>query len=295
MTLLDSVPFAPIVKLDDADPAGPEDGEDEYVSAVAAVEIALYVMLEGFDKPPLLVTEMVLLPADEGVYVNEPDVEPLVSVNVVGLKVPPAPPSLGVTMTLLDSVPFAPIAKFAEAAPTLPDVGLAEYVSAVAAGLVAVYVIAEGLVKPPLLLSVIDFAPELTGVYVNEPDVVPLDNVNVDGVNVPPAPLSLGVTVTLPLNAPLVVTLNAAEAAPTLPDVGLAEYVSAVAYTVLSTHTALSNVPVPAPIGTTQYTPAVPADILESVALTSGDDGLLPDARNILASIVEPAARISIV
>jgi hypothetical protein len=66
----------------------------------------------------------------------------------------------------------------------------------------AVYVIVTGSVNPPLLVTAIVLAPVLAGVYVNVPVGDPVVRFTEVGVNVPPAALSFGVTITVPVMAP---------------------------------------------------------------------------------------------
>ena len=66
---------------------------------------------------------IVFTPVEAGVYVNVPVGVPLLIATVVGVNVPPAPPSAGVTVTVPVIVPFAPTVKFVDATLTVPDDG----------------------------------------------------------------------------------------------------------------------------------------------------------------------------
>jgi len=167
----------------------------------------------------VFVTLIDLTPVDKGVYVNVPDVAPLFNVMDDGVNVPPPLESDGVTSTDDESEPFAATVKFVDAVLTTPDDG-PDSVSAVATPLVAVYVIELGLDNPPLLVTLIVFAPDVAGVYVNVAVVEPLLIFTVVGVNVPPPPLSLGVTVTVPVIVPSAPTVKFVDAVPTDPELG---------------------------------------------------------------------------
>ena len=80
-------------------------------------------MLDGFVSEPLFVTDIVFVPALAGVYVNVPVGVPLLMDTVVGVNVPPPPPSDGVTTTVPVIAPFAPMLKFDDATPTVHVVG----------------------------------------------------------------------------------------------------------------------------------------------------------------------------
>ena len=84
--------------------------------------------------------------------------DPLLMLTVVGAKVPPPPPSLGVTTTVPVIAPFAPTVKLVLATPTTPLDGPVSVV-AVAALELAVYVRLAGLLSPPLFVTLIVFAP----------------------------------------------------------------------------------------------------------------------------------------
>jgi hypothetical protein len=79
--------------------------------------------LAGVVNPPLLVAEIVRAPVVDGVYVKVAVGVPALILTVVGLKVPPAPPSDGVTTTVPVIAPLAPTKKFVEARLTVPVVG----------------------------------------------------------------------------------------------------------------------------------------------------------------------------
>jgi hypothetical protein len=80
-------------------------------------------------------------------------------------------------------------------------------------------VVAEGLVNPPLLVTEILFVPVVAPVYVNV--AVPIPEIEAElGVNVPPAPLSLGVTTTVPLTKPSEPTVKFDDAFPIVLVVG---------------------------------------------------------------------------
>jgi hypothetical protein len=107
--------ITPTVKLVDAWLAYPSIGKLLNTNDIGCVD--WNVRLDGFVKPPLFVIEIVSVPRADGVYVNVPVRVPLLRVSVVGLKVPPAPPSDGVTTTDDDSIPFVDTVKLLEAAP----------------------------------------------------------------------------------------------------------------------------------------------------------------------------------
>lgn len=79
----------------------------------------------------------------------------------------------------------------------------------------------DGSVSVPLFVVLIVFAPVEAGVYVNVPVVFPVVMLTDDGVNVPPAPESLGVIVTVPVAAAFKVTVKFDEAVPGFPVAGL--------------------------------------------------------------------------
>ncbi len=68
-------------------------------------------------------------------------------------------------------------------------------------------------------MTEITFAPKDGGVYVKV-SVEVVVSVTVEGVNVPPAPLSLGVTTTDPATDPFEPTVKFVEAFPNAPEVG---------------------------------------------------------------------------
>lgn len=150
---------------------------------------------------------------------NVPDVEPLVNVRDKGVNVPPELESEGVTFTDDAKDPLAATVKFVDAVLTAPDDG-PDSVSAVAAPLVAVYVIGLGFDNPPLLVTLIVLAPDDAAVYVNVVVGEPLLIFTVVGVKVPPLPLSLGVTVTVPVIVPSAPTVKFVDAVPTEPELG---------------------------------------------------------------------------
>jgi hypothetical protein len=75
----------------------------------------------GFDSPPLLVAATVREPSVEGVYVNVFASLAADHVRLVGLNVPPAPPSLGVIVPV--NGPFGVIVKLLDATFTVPLAG----------------------------------------------------------------------------------------------------------------------------------------------------------------------------
>jgi hypothetical protein len=118
-----TLPFALTVKLVDATPVAPAVGPVS-VTAVAADDVAVYVIVAGFVSDWLFVTEIVFAPTLDGVYVNVCAVDvPSGIVTLVGVNVPPAPPSDGVTTVAAATLPFALTVKFVDAAPTAPVVG----------------------------------------------------------------------------------------------------------------------------------------------------------------------------
>lgn len=88
--------------------------------------------------------------------------EPLEMMTLVGVNVPPALLSLGVTVTGAVSVPLAPTVKFVDGTPVFPLVGPVR-VTAVATA-AAVYPIEDGSVSPPLFVVLMVFAPALLAV-----------------------------------------------------------------------------------------------------------------------------------
>ena len=89
---------------------------------------------------------------------NVPVGDPELMLTVVGVKVPPSPLSEGVTTTVPVIAPFAPTVKLLDATSTVPELG-PDSVTAVAAAADAVYVILLGLLRLPLLVTLIVFAP----------------------------------------------------------------------------------------------------------------------------------------
>jgi hypothetical protein len=77
----------------------PVEGPD--IEYPVAAGTAVNVILAGFNRPPLLVTLMVLVPTDPGVYANVVEGTPVLNVTVEGVNVPPPPLSVGVTVTML--------------------------------------------------------------------------------------------------------------------------------------------------------------------------------------------------
>ena len=94
--------------------------------------LAVYVMLLGFVRLPLLVTLIVLAPLVAGVYVNVAVGVPLLMLTVGGVNVPPLAASLGVTTTVPVIAPFAPAGKFVDAVEAVPDVGPDKVISVAA-------------------------------------------------------------------------------------------------------------------------------------------------------------------
>jgi len=80
----------------------------------------------------------------------------------------------------------------------------------------------DGFASAPPLLFVVDIVnvPGDAGVYVNVALEEPGLSVIVDGVNIPPAPPSFGVTTTLEDVAPFNPTLKLLDATPTVPVLG---------------------------------------------------------------------------
>jgi hypothetical protein len=175
-------------------------------------------MLDGSVSEPLLVTLSVFVPVDAGVYVNVPVGEPLEMLTVVGVKVPPPPPSAGVTITVPVITPFAPTVKFVDATPLTPVVGPVNVIAVAAE--VETYEILDGSDNDPLFVTLSVLVPVEAGVYVNVPVGDPLEILTVVGVNVPPLPASDGVTTTVPVIVPFAPTVKSVDATPVTPVVG---------------------------------------------------------------------------
>jgi hypothetical protein len=143
------------------------------------------------------VTAIVFAPTEAGVYLNVAEGAPVVRLTVVGVNVPPPAPALGVTVTGPGTEVPATSAtvKFVESAPVSPELGPDNvYVVAYA----AVKVIAAGSISPLLLVALIVFAPADGAMYVNVTEGAAVVSPTLLGVKVPPAPPSLGVTITEP-------------------------------------------------------------------------------------------------
>ena len=130
---------------------------------VTPPELAVYEIGDGLLSPPLFVTLIECVAALAAVYVKVAVGVPLLMFTAAGVKVPPAPLSLGVTVTVPVMLPFAPTVKFVEATPTVPLDG-PDRVTAVAAPDVAVYVIGDGFDRPPSFVTLIERAPVVLGV-----------------------------------------------------------------------------------------------------------------------------------
>ena len=77
-------------------------------------------MFDGLVKLPLFVTDIVFVPIETGVYTKVPVGLPLEIETVLGVNVPPAPESEGVTIIVPLIVPSAPIVKLVDATDTVP-------------------------------------------------------------------------------------------------------------------------------------------------------------------------------
>jgi hypothetical protein len=108
--------------------------------------VAVYVSELGFVSPPPLVVEIVTGDVVAALYTNVALVPvPIASDTLVGVNVPPAPPSEGVTVTAAARLPFDVTVKLVEFVPTAPVLGpVSVYAVAV---VVAVYVIVAGFVS----------------------------------------------------------------------------------------------------------------------------------------------------
>lgn len=180
---------------------------------VAAV--AVYVIAEGFAKLLLLVIVIVFAPAvEEGVYVNEAVGEAVVKLAVVGENAPPLLPSEGVTITVPLIVPPIGVTltvKLLDATETVPlDGPEREIAVAIGGAALTARDMFEGLTRTaPLVATELLLDIEITtvaaalGVYVNVLDELPEVALKVAGKNVPPAPPSEGVIVTVPINVPV--------------------------------------------------------------------------------------------
>lgn len=84
---------------------------------------AVNVTLPGSVSPASSLVLMVFAPALLAVYTNVPTVFPVVILTVLGVNVPPAPPSLGVIVTVDVAAEFSVAVKFVDATPGRPALG----------------------------------------------------------------------------------------------------------------------------------------------------------------------------